>query len=471
MSCVHRHRKLPADIRFRSVACAIGILLAGPLTTSSRAQEYIRAMSAAPESVQEIDTPIGIAFKEFVPAPVKDAVEDVARPGPRPDPFWDNAQLDLQLRAYYFLRDREDELADTLHLPRESEALAAGGLIAVRSGWFRESMALAAEVFTSQPISAPDSKPGSLLLKPNQNQISVLGTANIQLRKGQQLVTLYRQRYDLPYLNGNDSRMIPITFEGYSIDGHWPYGRYVAGYVRQFKPRASDKFIPMSHGLGVTDKDKGLAMLGVRYEQGDTFSWGLIGSVVPDVLSTLYSELDAVWATGDLGARFGAQFTDQRSVGDELLTGESFDTQAGGLRIALSYRGAVFKAGLTAVSDKARIRSAFGGDPSFNSLMLSDFNLPNQKAVKVGLSYDFGRVGMPGFSGILNYARGYDARNPVTGASLDDDEEFDVTLDFRPRQAPWKGSWLRLRTAYLNPGTDREIVDVRLIVNWDFAPL
>ena len=224
----------------------------------------------------------------------------------------------------------------------------------------------------------------------------------------------------------------------------------------------------MSHGLGVTEKDTGLAMLGIRYEQGDSFSWGLIGSVVPDVLSTLYSELDAVWATGDLGARFGIQFTDQRSVGNELLTGESFDTQAGGIRLALSYRGAVVKGSVTAVSDEARIRSAFGGDPSFNSLLLSDFNLPNQKAVKIGFSYDFGRINLPGFSGIVNYARAYDARNPQAGTRLDDDEELDLTLDFHPRQAPWKGSWLRLRGAFFNPGTRREIVDVRIIQNWGF---
>ena len=209
-------------------------MLAGAIATSSEAQEYIRATSAAPESVQEIKTPIGIAFKEFAPAPVKGAAEDIEQPGPRPAAFWNDAQLEAQLRSYYFLRDRNQELAETLRLPPESEALTIGGLIGARSGWFKETVVLSAEVFTSQPISAPDSKPGSLLLKLDQNRISMLGTANIQLRKGQQLVTLYRQRYDLPYLNGNDSRMIPNTFEGYSIDGHWSLGRFVAGYVKEF---------------------------------------------------------------------------------------------------------------------------------------------------------------------------------------------------------------------------------------------
>ena len=141
-TCIHRLRKLPAIARLHYVDCAIGILLAGAIATSSEAQEYIRATSAAPESVQEIETPIGIAFKEFAPAPVKGVAEDVEQPGPRPAAFWNNAQLEAQLRSYYFLRDRKQGLAETLRLPPESEALTIGGLIGARSGWFKETVVL-----------------------------------------------------------------------------------------------------------------------------------------------------------------------------------------------------------------------------------------------------------------------------------------------------------------------------------------
>ena len=293
------------------------------------------------------------------------------------------------------------------------------------------------------------------------------GQAYLRIRYENQIATLYRQRYDLPYINSNDSRMVPNTFEGYSIDGHWPYGRFVAGYIRKIKPRASDRFMPMSRALGVRDEDRGLAMLGIRYDRGGSFWAGAIASVVPDVLSTVYSELDKKWLIGEWGLRVGAQFTDQRSLGDELLTGKSFSTQSGGMRFATSYRHAILSAAFTITSRDARVRNAFGGDPSFTSLMLSDFNLANQKTVKVGLSYDCGRIGLAGVSGFVNYAHGFNPRNAATNTSLPDDDELDLTLAIRRDLPPLRGSWLRLRAGVLNPSSGRRrVVQARVILNW-----
>ncbi len=101
--------------------------------------------------------------------------------------------------------------------------------------------------------------------------------------------------------------------------------------------------------------------------------------------------------------------------------------------------------------------------------MLSDFNLANQKTFQVGLSYDAERIGLAGLSGFVSYAHGYNAENASTGKSLRDNEEFDLTLDYRPEQTTFRGTWLRLRTAVLNPETDRRVVDVRLIFNWMFS--
>ena len=99
--------------------------------------------------------------------------------------------------------------------------------------------------------------------------------------------------------------------------------------------------------------------------------------------------------------------------------------------------------------------------------MLRDFNLANEKAFKVGLSYDCGRIGIAGLSGFVNYARGFDPEDARTGTSLPDDEEIDLTVDIRPDRSPLRGAWLRLRGAALNPGNDRRrVVQVRLILNW-----
>ena len=52
----------------------------------------------------------------------------------------------------------------------------------------------------------------------------------------------------------------------------------------------------------------------------------------------------------------------------------------------------------------------------------------------------------------------------AAGTSLPDDEEIDLTLDIRLDRP--RGSWLRLRGAFLNPtGRRRRVVEVRLNLN------
>ena len=90
--------------------------------------------------------------------------------------------------------------------------------------------------------------------------------------------------------------------------------------------------------------------------------------------------------------------------------------------------------------DGARIRSPFGGDPSFTSLMLSNFNLANQSTWRIGVSYTGTAFGYSGISGFVNYARGVDAEIGGTRVSLPDNEEIDFTVDFRPTTGPFAGA-------------------------------
>src|SRR5882762_189832 len=75
--------------------------------------------------------------------------------------------------------------------------------------------------------------------KRGQRGYAVLGQlyARVKLFEGQ-FLSLYRQIYDTPYMNRNDSRMTPNTFEGYSLQGTLggkdgePALRYGGGEVR-----------------------------------------------------------------------------------------------------------------------------------------------------------------------------------------------------------------------------------------------
>jgi hypothetical protein len=74
------------------------------------------------------------------------------------------------------------------------------------------------------------------------------------------------------------------------------------------------------------------------------------------------------------------------------------------------------------------------------------FDNAGEKALGASLAYDFGSAGLPGWSAGAWYTRGWDAVNPATGLAIADRKEFDVWLQYRPKEGPWKG--FRFKTQY-----------------------
>ena len=116
-----------------------------------------------------------------------------------------------------------------------------------------------------------------------------------------------------------------------------------------------------------------------------------------------------------------------------------------------------------------RIRNPFGGYPGYLSLMISSFNRAEEDGWLLGLSYDFSELGLPGLSGFVNYA---DGDTPDGGPRASpDQEEFDVTVDYRPDLRLLNGLWLRARAAWLDrdetPAGGGDVTDYRLILNYE----
>lgn len=449
--------KMPRQLRLGIVA---SVLLTFPSIVLGQATEFIANEGPAPDSVEELRGPIVIAFPDDAERP--DALFDpFGRWLDKPSPFWSHMRFDVNFRTYYFLRDNG---ADAF--VEESEAWAGGGTLDFESGKLWHRISIGGEYFASVPIDAPENSPGTGLLQPIQKTISTFGQGYVRATFGDQTVTVGRQRINKPYLNANDGRMLPQTFQGITLDGSWERGRFFIGYIDRIKLRSSDTFIPMGRRAGVQNSDEGLWELGARYEWGERNFVGAIASYIPDILSTIYSELDTGWSSGNWDFRLGVQLTDQRSVGEHLLMGSSFDTQSLGARFSAGIDSFILTTVMSYNGDGAAIRSPFGGDPSFTTLMLSNFNLANQKTYRFGVSYTGTSFGYPGISGFMNYARGVNAKIGGTDTSLLDNEEIDVTVDFRPAAGALKGAWLRIRYGVLNPGSSRKRYNIRVTLNW-----
>jgi hypothetical protein len=90
----------------------------------------------------------------------------------------------------------------------------------------------------------------------------------------------------------------------------------------------------------------------------------------------------------------------------------------------------------------------FGGYPGFVSLITKKFKRADEKAWLIGLSYDFGEVGLMGVRGAIEYARG---STPKTGRNASpNQDELDITIDYRPKESFLKGLWFRMRGGFVD---------------------
>jgi hypothetical protein len=255
---------------------------------------------------------------------------------PRTDePFFDDAVYHIAPRAYYRYRDDGDG--------RKSEAFAAGGEFGVKTGYLGEVLRFGFTGYTSQNVYGPSDRAGSGLLAPVQESYTVLGEAYADINTEWGHATLYRQRLDIPYLNASDVRMTPNTFEAYNIHSTAiPNAAAAIGHVQRIKFRNSSDFEHLSEHAGAEGSERGITVAGARYDFTDKTLVGLVAEYGWDTFHTTYFEAEHYREiTGDLSLKTGLQFTDQRSVGDELLG--RFDAQHVGYKLSLGYQSLIIQ--------------------------------------------------------------------------------------------------------------------------------
>ena len=94
------------------------------------------------------------------------------------------------------------------------------------------------------------------------------------------------------------------------------------------------------------------------------------------------------------------------------------------------------------------------------------FNRAGEDAWLIGLSYTFSRFGLDGLSAFSNFV---DSDTPDNGsAASPDQQELDITVDYRFPGELLKGLWIRARAAFVDQdgtGAD-DINDYRVILNY-----
>jgi hypothetical protein len=376
---------------------------------------------------------------------------------------WKDTSLDVQIRSYYFDRDQYDD--------SESEAWALGGSIGLKTGYFRERFALGATGYTSQRLRGPQDKDGTALLKPGQHGYTVLGELYGEFLLNQDArISLGRRGFDTPYLNRNDGRMTPNTFEAIVLQGMYGGGegegewRVGGGYFDEIKARNSDEFVSMATAAGAIEGvERGVYVAGANYRKGD-FSIGAIDYHSDDILNIFYAESEYALPLGeDLRLQFALQYSDQRSTGDNLLRGAEFASHQWGGKAELGAGGALFSAAYTSVGGDTGMQSPWGGYPGYTRVQAEDFDCAGKDAWMLRAAYNFQSV--EGLSLYALWVNGSDPQDPGQYAK----DEYDLNLQWTPGSGRLKGLVMRLRYAHVSQDdpANSDLDDLRVMIHYE----
>lgn len=375
---------------------------------------------------------------------------------------WRDTVFELQFRSFALDRDRYDG--------SESEAWALGASAGLKTGYFRERFALGATGYTSQRLHGPADKDGARLLKPGQHGFTVLGELYGEiLLDAHTRLSIGRRGYDTPYLNRNDSRMVPNTFEAVVVQGlhgggGGPELRFGVGYVDRIKPLDSDRFVSMATAAGApAGVERGVIAGGANYRNGE-FSIGAAGYHSDDILDIVHAEArHALPLRGGGRLRFALQYSAQASNGDDLLGDPRPSSRQWGGKVELATDRALFSTAYTRVGGDTGMRSPWGAYPGYTGVQVEDFNRAGESAWMLRAAWNLQSV--PGLGVYGLWVKGSQPDAPGQYAR----DEVDVSLQWAPASGALEGLVLRLRYARVfqdDPGNSR-LDDLRMIIHYN----
>jgi len=310
-------------------------------------------------------------------------------------------------------------------------------------------------------------------------------------------ITVGAKGYDTPFINRNDTRMTPNTFEAIVLQGRTKLGtsssdaavaddgmglskdgkevavptptpaqevasiKYGLGYFYQIKERNGTHFVSMAEDAGA-DVERGVWSAGALYEKGK-FSIGAIDYYSEDIINIAYAESKLeVPLADDWKLKFAGQYVDQGSVGNNDLQGHSFSGHQFGLKLDVPVRNALFTAAFTHAWGTANLQNPWSGYPGYTSVQVQDFNRAGESAFLLRAGYDF-----PWVDGLSAYALAVFGTDPDL-ANQYRQNEFDFNLQWGPKKGVLEGLSLRLRYAVVQQfgGNVDNLTDFRAIFNY-----
>jgi outer membrane porin, OprD family len=448
-------RSVPRFAVMSSMAAIALSLLAGGIAPAMGTEQPA-------DSVEQGTTPMDQASMAN-PEPMQTLVQAPVEPEKR-SPFFGDSRISAQMRTFYL---NSESFANS-----QSEAWTLGGSVSYKSGYLADLFKIGAVAYTSQKLYGPADRDGTLLLKPGQVSYTVLGQIYGEIRFSDRISGAFgRKEYDTPYLNKNDARMTPNTFQGVTVYGKAggkdgaPDWRFGGGYISKIKERNSDEFISMSVDAGAS-VERGVYLAGVNFERKG-FSLGAIDYYSDDIINIFYTEARYAMPLGEgTKLKLSAQYSGQRSTGDNLLAGSAFSTHQVGIKGDLGLGAALLTMAYTDTGNGDTMRNPWSGFPGYTSVQVESFYRAGESAVLLRAGYDLSDFGLKGTSVYALLAHGSGVLAPEYN-----EDETDFNLQWTPdKDNALRGMSFRVRYARVSQigAGDPVTNDFRFIVNYDF---
>ena len=193
------------------------------------------------------------------------------------------------------------------------------------------------------------------------------------------------------------------------------------------------------------------------------FSIGAIDYYSDDIINIFYTEAKYALPLGEkwkLG--LSAQYTDQTSVGDELLAGD-FDSQQWGVKADFSRGRLMLSGAYTSATGTADMKGPWSGYPGYTSVQVEDFNRDGEDAFMLRAGYTL--ASLKNASIYALYVNGSDPDSPGAYAK----KEYDLNFQMTVAEGAFGGLMVRLRYARIQQDdpmrTDQ--TDARVMIYYD----
>ena len=182
-----------------------------------------------------------------------------------------------------------------------------------------------------------------------------------------------------------------------------------------------------------------------------------------DVINIAYFQTGYQIPLGDWKPKIAAQYTDEGSLGENLLDHHSFSGHQFGFKVDLPVQKALFTAGVTTAWGNANLRNPWSGYPGYTSVQVQDFNRAGETAFLLRAGYDF-----PWVNGLSAYALAVFGTDPDSPTQFRQNE-FDGNVQWAPTKSCLKGLSVRLRYAVVQQfgGDVHNLTDFRAILNYE----